>query len=1015
MRVWVFVCLFALLGFNSLLFAEEKPAADIVKDAESEVTKFNFDAAIAKFEKAIALYQSSGDKQGEADTYLKLGTAYSRVAKYTEALRVLELALKLHQELQIKKSIGDDFTAIARAHSRQGDYEKSLATSAKAIEIHQEFGDKKGLADTYRIDAVSFDFMGDYKKSLELAERCLSLYTELNDTSGVAASYSIQGASYWKMGDLDVAAEKFQKAIDLIGENGDASALCNYHGNLGLVYWNKGDMPLAMKHTYKSLEKAKISGNKGSEATTYFNLGLMFMEQGRLQEAQANLQDSLTMAEEHDDKGLIAVCLEGLGKLQKFYGDYERALDYYKKSYIKAKEIGEKRAEAYAVAAMGYVYEHDGKHAMAIDSFQTAYRLYEQMDEKRGIAKMHESIGQVRLDMKKYDEALKDFHASLSILESIGAKYEMPETYRALGIAYQKKNQLDEADKALSKSIEMAREIELANTLWPALHQKGLVLRELGHSDEALQLLTEAIDVVEKMRTQLENIDQRAAYLEERLGVYEDTIQLLVASDKIPEAFEYVQRSKARAFLDMLAEGEIASEGILDPILRERRTKILADLMKSEKNLQDEKNRDNPNAAKIDQIRKTQTELDHQYEDLIVEIRNTNPMYAEVQYPQPLKLAQAQALLDDDTVLLEYFLGSTGSSLFVVSKNDVAVFPLKNGEELSRLVTDFRKVIMKPDPIYDASEKTYSKYANLAATLYADTLKPAESFFNSKTKVLIAPDGALSYLPFESLLTHAVNVNKIDFAKLPYFARGYEVDYVPSISVFASIAKNKHQTPDEQMQLLAFADPALKDAAQPGKSRNVRSWAGTLTQLPHARDEVNGISQFYPKNEVTVVIGNDASESKLKQMKLDSYKRLHFASHGLIDEEKPEFSALVLTAGNESEDGFLTMREVFDLKLNADLVVLSACKSGLGKEIRGEGITGISRAFLCAGTPSVLVSLWDVYDRSTADLMTSFYKNMETKNLSKAAALRAARLEMMQNPKYSHPYYWAPFILIGQR
>jgi CHAT domain-containing protein len=464
----------------------------------------------------------------------------------------------------------------------------------------------------------------------------------------------------------------------------------------------------------------------------------------------------------------------------------------------------------------------------------------------------------------------------------------------------------------------------------------------------------------------------------------------------------------------MLAEGEIASEGILDPGVRERRTKILADLMKSEKNFQDEKNRDNPNNAKIDQIRKKQTELDHQYQDLIIEIRNTNPMYAEVQYPQPLKLVQAQALLDDDSVLLEYFLGSGGSSLFVVSKNDVAVFPIKKSDDLSKLVTELRNVIMKPDPIYDASEKTYSKYTTLAATLYADTLKPAEPVLKTKSKVFIAPDGALSYLPFESLLTQKVSASKIDFTKLPYFARDHEIDYIPSISVLASIAKNKHQDSSGQMQLLAFADPSLK-GARPGNDRSVRSWAGKLTQLPHAREEVKGISQFYPQNEVTVVTGNDASESKLKQMKLDSYKRLHFASHGLIDEEKPEYSALVLTAGDETEDGFLTMREVFDLKLNADLVVLSACKSGLGKEIRGEGITGISRAFLCAGTPSVLVSLWDVYDLSTADLMTSFYKNMETKNLSKAAALRAARLEMIHNPKYSHPYYWAPFVLIGQR
>ena len=172
-------------------------------------------------------------------------------------------------------------------------------------------------------------------------------------------------------------------------------------------------------------------------------------------------------------------------------------------------------------------------------------------------------------------------------------------------------------------------------------------------------------------------------------------------------------------------------------------------------------------------------------------------------------------------------------------------------------------------------------------------------------------------------------------------------------------------------------------------------------------------SNLFPEKQVTVFMNQDASESRVKNSPLNEYRIIHFASHGLIDEERPQFSALVLSPGDSREDGFLTMREVFDLKLNADLVVLSACKSGLGKRVRGEGLAGLSMAFFSAGTSNMVVSLWNVYDASTADFMAAFYKNLRKSNATRASALREPRLQMIRGGKFGHPYYWAPFILIG--
>jgi CHAT domain-containing protein len=412
------------------------------------------------------------------------------------------------------------------------------------------------------------------------------------------------------------------------------------------------------------------------------------------------------------------------------------------------------------------------------------------------------------------------------------------------------------------------------------------------------------------------------------------------------------------------------------------------------------------------------SELQNSHTTLVLEIRKQNPEYAALQYPKPLTISEAQSLLDEDTVLLEYYVRKSSALLFVVSKTDEQVFDLSKAKNLREQIFRFRETLSQPDQAYDTIHQTYFKYAQLSQDLYNELVAPAQNLMKNKHLVL-APDGPLNYLPFESLLTKKPATGVINFANLPYLANDYEISYVSSISVLSSVLqRQKAKSKDAPKQLLAFADPKLK--TDPGTVTGARgssttgSSASSLAPLQYARTEVAEIARLYPTKDVTVLIGSDASETKLKQMDLQDYRALHFASHAMIDEQNPEFSALILSPDEKgTEDGYLTMREVFDLKFNADLVVLSACKTGLGKEFSGEGLAGISRAFLLAGTPSVVVSLWDVYDRSTSDLMAAFYKSLKNGNTNKAAAMKQARMELIRSGKFSHPYYWSPFILIG--
>ena len=990
--------------------------SQLQKEADLEFSKYNFIEGIKKYEEAIKLYEQLNNQKGQADALYKLSVTYIELGKYKEAQSALSEAQKLHETVQDMAAVGGDITKLAVIETYQGNYDQALELSNKALKIQQAAGNQNGIADALRNFANINIYQSNYKEASTYVQQALEISNAIDDKVGVARCYNLLGNIHWQQGNLDEAMEQYQKALPIAQSIPDQTFVGKILGNMGLIYVNQGDTALAKEYYLKSLKITRETKNRRSESINLYNLAQLYTKLGSYSEAYDSYQQTLNTAIELGDKGLEAVCYEGIGVLQKFFANYDVALEYLDKSFRIAREIGEKRAEAYALAAIGNVYQSQKEFTQSLDHFQKALRIYEAINEKGGTSKMLESIGFDHWMMGNNDEALKYYSKSLAILESTNQKDEMPESYRSIGLAYQSKRQFSDAEAAFSKSIEISKEVGTSDTLWQSLHSKGEVLRDSEKGEEALALMKESIQVIERMRSEVNVTEQRADYFEDKVNVYKDTIQMLVATKNDEEAFEYVQRSKARAFLDMLAEAKIDQEEILDQPIRERKKKIEKELESLQQKIRDENNKDNVSRAAIQEIEKKTNELESEYSNLVVEIRKKNPLYADVQYPEPLKLSNAQALVDQKSVLLEYSIGTSASSLFVITPDSLQVFDLPGKQKLEEQVQKFRDVLMKPDQTYEVTEQSYSNYVMLAQTLYSELIQPAESILKNKEQILIAPDGILNYLPFECLLPKGRQSGAIDFRKLPYLTRQFEINYVPSISVLATVLKNEQQKPEDSKELLAFADPQLVKSA--GKNigvGKVRSWVGTPAPLPFARTEVKRIAELYPKDSVTVLEGKDASEENLKQLDLREYRKVHFASHGVIDEEKPEFSALILSSDKKGEDGYLTMREVFDLKLNADLVVLSACKTGLGKEINGEGVSGLSRAFLCAGTPSVLVSLWDVYDRSTADFMASFYKNMEVKKMNKAAALREARLEMITSKKFSHPYYWAPFALIGSK
>ena len=988
------------------------------QQAEQAFGQSKYEVASQQYKLAIKDFEQQSDKTSLALAYRNLGRACRSLGRFEDAFNYLNTAIKMHEQLGDRGGAATDTTYIAIAYERQGNYEKAMTLSEQALVIHTELQNRELISRTLENIATIHYRKSEYDQSIDYFLQALSISREIGNKDLTQIILTNLSPVYWVKKDFDKAMETSEEAEKIAEELGDEESVAIILGNRSIIFGERGDYARELEEKQRALTIFQKTGSQQHEANCYQNIGGTYITIGSYGKAQEAYQKSLEIAEKIGDKPLVGVVLTNMAELHLEMGRYDIALDDVQRSLRVVREVGEQREVGAALEILGMIYTAQGNYSAALKTFREALSLGEEIKDETRIAESQYLIGVMYSKLGDYGQALANYSKALALWESSDIKPQMGKCYMMIGAAHYSKKEVAQANDAITKSIELLQETASQDLLWRAIYNKSLIERDAGNIAEAIPLMKQAVDVLDQVRAQVFLPEQKWMFLEDRLDVYEDLVRMLINSQKIADAFDYAQRSKARAFLDLLSESHIDPQQNLSNENYEQKKRLQAEMMNLNQSIKYEYENEKLDQPAIRKLEKERGRLDDQYRNLLLKIRQQNPRYAGLQYPQPLNLVDAQKLIDKDTVLMEYFVGKKGSFCFVITSDGSKVFSIPAEKQLNvdiRLITD---AIQKPDPVLEATSGTFSQYVTTARTLYKKLLMPAGPALQAKRRIIIAPDGMLGYLPFESLLTAEGDFKQIDFSKLSYLGLNYEVQYVPSISVLAAIEQYR-QPADEnnRRQLIAFADPLVQTQLTKNNSieidRSVRDWSSSIKELPYARTEVEEISKLYPKGSTTLLIGKDATEVNAKKMDLQDYRIVHFASHGLIDEEHPQFSSLILNSGG-NEDGYLTMREVFDLKLNADLVVLSACKSGLGQRIRGEGVTGLSRSFFGAGASSVLVSLWNVYDRSTSDFMTSFYREMETGKLNKAEALKAARRKMILSKKYSHPYYWSPFILIGR-
>jgi CHAT domain-containing protein/Tfp pilus assembly protein PilF len=763
----------------------------------------------------------------------------------------------------------------------------------------------------------------------------------------------------------------------------------------------------------KALERARKINHRREEEQCLINMGYFHWKLDNYSKALNYYENALAIAKDLKNVKDESKCLNNIGITYADIGNYERSLDYLKKALAIDKHLGNEIHICWELNNIGETFRRKGLHSgdkndfiEALDYFYGCLKLIRKIQNKQTEVYVLNNIGSVHSELKKYKDALKYFESSYEMAEEIKDVEMMGMILNNIGIVHYNQGNYEKSTEYNQKAIDLALGIEGEQILWEAYLEIARAYEKQNKFLEAIKNYEESIRIIENIRSKIELEELKARYLgtDKRIDAYHYLIHILVTIPKShqkeeykQEAFNYLERAKARAFLDSLELSNVKMSRGFDFQLQDNEKELMKDISKlyakllaaelsiEEKNVIDE------------QLKSKENELD----SLKREMRTKSPEYANLIYPENITLDEAQRkFLDSSTAFFAYCVGKEHSYAFVITKEDFRIFPLPSRESIQTQVSDYLKVIS------DKENKNFHLGYELFKTLVLPGLDK-----NIKNIILI-PDDILHFLPFGTLITHE--------EKRDWLIKDYKIAYAPSISSLREIIQRKKSNgPKPRMDILAFGDPFFGpwEAGENGSDifqNYYTSDAFNFFRLKYSRFEIDRISSLFKKRKRKIFRREEASKEQLINHCLGDYKIIHFATHSIIDENIPARSSIVLSLDEDlTQDGFLQMREIYNLNLNSDLVTLSSCQTGLGEFIKGEGIEGINRAFFYAGASSVLMSLWAVNDQASYQLMERFYFHLRSAD-SIMNALRKAKLEMIDSNALSHPYYWAGFIISGK-
>lgn len=941
-----------------------------------------------------------------ADALNTAATIFRRLSEMPRAMELYREALRLHRttdsaagQAVVLKNMGIVYWASGEIQTAKECYEEALKHAARAADPRLEASVLHSLSGIYRR-------LGRTDEAFEKLIKAWRLRQVARDDRGQVATLLRLGSFYNERGRPEDATAYLYRALRLAEALEDSDLTGTALHNLAAGYETRGELQEALIIYGEALVLHDRTGNRGGQASVLHSLALLNERLGRLDLAQTQFQRALELRREMSEGKQEAQLLNLLGRFHHRRGHREEALDYLGRALERSREVQDRPEEATALFGLGQVLASGGDWGGAVESLRQA-------------------------------------------LEIQGLRSRGP-TLTRLGNALRHSGDLPLARRRLEEALVIHRRV--GSRAWEASTLLALadLERARGRLAMARRQAEAAIEIVESVRSKVISHDLRSSFFSRQRDHYELLIQIYMdLHRRDPEggydalAFAVSERSLARSLREILEESRRGIRRGVAAELRDREAELKGRINSREALRLSLKSAE-PESGDVALVEQEIEGLLEELRVLEAEIRTRSPRYAELSHPESLDLPQIQErVLDGESVLLEFSLGEERSFLWLVSRGSLETFELPGRRSIEALAREVYSSLTRPFQESPAGEtwedrrrrlqSAHDEYVRRATLLSEMLVGEAVRFLDSR-RLLVVGHGALQYLPFGALPVPGLPPAQGEEAGgdwTPMVSR-YEVVQLPSASVVASLRTEPSARTGKK--LLVFADPVF-DASDPrvrggwspfdlarGEATAAelasaplsRQDLGGFRRLPFTRYEAEAITRGMSAADLQTSLGFDASLARFTGSELASFRYLHFATHAVTRPDRPELSSVVFSLVDDRgrpQEGFLRLYDIFDLDLEAELVVLSACETALGREVRGEGLIGLTRGFLYAGARQVLASLWKVEDRATAELMARLYESMLEEGEPPSTALRQAQVAMWEDGR--PPYYWAAFVLQG--
>ncbi len=879
-------------------------------------------------------------------------------------------------------------------------YPQALAKFQQGLELAKKSGNRPAVADFLGSLGLVYDALGQYDRALDYHQQALAMHRELQGLRGEANDLNNLGVVDRHLNRYDQALEHHQQALDLFREIKDRRGEGDALSNLGLINWFLGQYDRALEFNQQALAIFQEIKDRRGQGQVLGNLGIQYYR----------------------------------------LGQYDQAIDYHQQALAIHRELKDPRFEGNELINLGEVYQDTGQHGQALECFRQALNIFRKTGSRRGQGQALTDMGLTYYDLGQYKRSLECHQEALAIHRETSNRLDQTTDMISMGLVYDSLGQPDQAMKTSQEALKLCQEVGHPENLWRAQRALGKVEARQGTYDQAIAHYREALDTIEGLRAGLGSKESKSTYMKNKLFVYDEFIELLRSlHEKDPtkgydrDALEIFERKQGRLFLEEMGQSGTRNFAGLPPEVKSRETDLEGRLDKLQATLSKERSQPQPDQGRLQMLENELQQAREAFQALKVELQDRHPDYYALKYPQPAKLADLQSqVLKPGEVMLVYGVMPDKTCAWVIGKEVFQFHTLPLGEkDLGRKVAAYRRLTRKAaeetgkamGPQDPARQGLDQLRQELYGLLFPAALRPA---LPAGSLLYIIPTGPLYYLPFESLAALAPGQPP------RYLVEDYAIAYLSSASLLKTLreAQARKQT-QPAYPLLAFANPSYK--ASPGSPPENKPLRGLQTrahqeilgggfeELPETEAEARAIQELLkaPDQSHPLVVQEAASRSTIFNLnqgaKLSAYRYLVFACHGVLPGEVDRVVQPALVLAHPETEGYLTMGDVFGLKLNADLVSLSACNTGRGAEVKGEGVVGLTRAFMYAGAPAVAVTLWSVESQSAKELNVGMYQHLSQKP-GRAAALQQIKLALLRGQKgdqYREAFFWAPLVVFG--